>query len=342
MNKRIIDKLINSEEPSIRFKIRMNIINENPNSPSMMTLQNEIKLSSRIQKLLSGRTTDGRLNPVSNPYHKWYGAHWVLVQLAEMCYPKGDSSLFPLREQIYNYWLCEKMQNLVECKSKSEVYRVNGVPVLHGKARRCASQQANALFSTLALGIADNRAETLASLLLKWQWPDGGWNCDKNPDTKVSSFNESLIPLRALSIYSQTKHNSEMQDIIGKASEVFLSRYMFRRKRDGQVINPEFLKLHYPSYWHYDILFGLKVMCECGLIKDPRCEEALNILESKELPDGGWSTDGRYYKISETEDAEPKLNYDKVTWGSNSKKCMNEWVTADALFVLSKAGRMSI
>lgn len=340
MNSKLIDKLIHSEEPSIRFKVRASIFNENPNSPSMLALQNEIKVSDRVQKLLSGRTVDGRLNPVSNPYHKWHGAHWVLVQLAEMCYPKGDCALFPLREQVYNYWLCEKMQKLIECKSKKEVYTVYGVPVLQGKPRRCASQQANALFSTLSLGIADKRVEALVSLLLKWQWPDGGWNCDKNPDAKVSSFNESLIPLRALSLYSQTEYDEELQNSINKASEVFLSRNMLKRKSDGQIIKSEFLKLHYPSYWHYDILFGLKVMAECGFIKDSRCEESLNILESKELPDGGWSAEGRYYKTSE--DAAPKLNFDKVAWGSNSKKHMNEWITADVLFVLSKARRINI
>ena len=179
------------------------------------TLQNEIKLSNRVQRLLSGRTEDGRLSPISNPYQKWHGAHWVLVHLAELGYP-GDSFLLPLREQVHDLWLCEKMQRLVECKSKSEASRVNGVPV------------------------------------------------------------------------------GEIQSSISKASEVFLSRHMFRGKRNGQVVNAEFLKLHYPCYWHYDILFGLKVISECGLIKDPRCEEALNILESKELPDGGWPAEGRY------------------------------------------------
>jgi len=349
MNKTIIDRLLKSEEPSIRFKMRMNVFNENPHSPSMIALQQEIKLSNRVQRLLSGRTEDGKLNPISNPYQKWHGAHWVLVHLAEMCFPKGDSSLLPLREQVYDYWLCEKMQRLVECNSESEAARVNGVPVIQGKARRCASQQGNALFSTLALGIADHRAETIVSLLLKWQWPDGGWNCDKSPDAKVSSFYESLIPLRALALYSQSAQGAQsvpdgaIHSSIGKATEVFLTRRMFRGKRDGQVINAEFLKLHYPCYWHYDILFGLKVMSECGLIKDPRCEEALNILESKELPDGGgWPAEGRYYQISAAEDAKPKPNSDKVSWGTNSKKCMNEWVTADALFVLSRAGRISV
>lgn len=342
MNEKIIEKLLKSEEPSIRYKVRKNILNENPNSPSMLALQNEIKSSKRAQKLLSGRAVDGRLIPVSKPYHKWYGAHWVLVQLAEMCYPKGDISLIPLREQVYDYWLRERMLNLVDCKNKYQVNKSEGVPVLQGRARRCASQQGNALFSTLSLGIADNRAKTLVELLIKWQWPDGGWNCDKNLEASVSSFNESLIPLRALSQYYQTEPKDEIRDAISKASDVFLSRNMFRRKRDGQVIRSEFLKLHYPHYWHYDILFGLKVMAECGFVKDPRCEEALDILENKRLPDGGWPAEGKYYKVSEAVDYETELNFDKIDWGNTSKKQMNEWVTVDALFALHRAGRIDI
>lgn len=340
MKKKLIDRLMNSQEPSIRYKVKANVFMENPHSPALVALQKEIRVSNRVQKLLSGRLEDGRLNPISNPYQKWYGAHWVLAHLAEIGYPKGDRSLFPLREQVYNYWLSERMQNLVECTSKSDVYRAKGVPVIQGRVRRCASQQANALFSTLTLGIADDRAETLVLLLLKWQWPDGGWNCDKNPEAKVSSFYESLIPLRALSLYSRSGHNGDIHGAIGKAAEVFLSRHLFRGKRDGQVINDEFLKLHYPCYWHYDILFALKVMTEGGFIKDSRCQEALDILESKELPTGGWPAEGRYYKV--TEDDDPKPNHDKVTWGSNAKKVMNEWVTADALFVLAKACRLKI
>lgn len=324
---KVIDKLMNSEEPSIGFKLRAHVFGENPHSPRMVALQKEIRSSNRVQRLLSGRTEDGRLHPASNPYHKWYGAHWVLAHLAELCYPKGDGSLVPLREQVYECWLTKRMQNLV--------------PVIQGKARRCASQQANALFATLALGIADSRADTLVSLLCKWQWPDGGWNCDKNPDASVSSFHETLLPLRALSLYSQSGSCGDLDDSIRRASEVFLSRHMFRRKRDGQVISSAFLKLHYPCYWHYDLLFGLKVMAESGFIRDPRCKEALDILESKELPYGGWAAEERYYRTSAKDDAQPKPRHDKVTWGSQSKKSMNEWVTLDALFVLVRAGRIT-
>ena len=97
----------------------------------------------------------------------------------------------------------------------------------------------------------------------------------------------------------------------------------------------EFLKLHYPCFWRYDILFGLKVMAEAGFIKDKRCKEALDILESKRLPVGGFPAEARFYRVSD----KASSGCSRVDWGGTSKRRMNEFVTADALFVLKKAGR---
>jgi hypothetical protein len=81
------------------------------------------------------------------------------------------------------------------------------------------------------------------------------------------------------------------------------------------------------------------------------------LLEQKQLPDGGWPAEGRYYSVSK----EIKLNADYVDWGGVSKRKLNPWVTADgdsrkrlesvpwishfvmtfALSVLVRAGRCS-
>ena len=56
-----------------------------------------------VSTLLSERGPDGTID--SHPYRaKWYGAHWVLVTLAELGYPSGDLSLLPQREQMLG-WL---------------------------------------------------------------------------------------------------------------------------------------------------------------------------------------------------------------------------------------------
>jgi hypothetical protein len=130
--------------------------------------------------------------------------------------------------------------------------------------------------------------------------------------------------------------NSEVAvEAARRAAEVFLTRWLFRRRSDGEVIHPEFLRVHYPLYWHYDILGGLKALARVGLVTDPRCGEALDLLERKELPGGGWAAERRYYTVT----SDIRLGADYVDWGGASLTRMNEWVTTDTLYVLRQAGR---
>ena len=96
-----------------------------------------------------------------------------------------------------------------------------------------------------------------------------------------------------------------------------------------------FVSLHYPCYWHYDILFGLKVMAEAGFIHDPRCADALDLLQSKRLPDGGFPAEARYYRTTGALSTGRSL----ADWGGVNKRTTNEWVTVDALRVPHAAER---
>ena len=76
-------------------------------------------------------------------------------------------------------------------------------------------------------------------------------------------------------------------------------------------------------------------MAETGWIGDPRCRAALDLLESKRLPDGGFPSEESYSRPTR-----PELSgYTPVTWGGRSTKNMNPFVSADALYVLRLAGR---
>ena len=269
--------------------------------------------------LLSERDAEGRIP--CHPYAKWYGAHWVLADLADVGHPSGDPSLVPLREQVYGWLLSERHAKRIRS--------------IRGRVRRCASQEGNALFYLLSLGLADDRTDLLAERLLEWQWPDGGWNCDKNPDASHSSFMETLIPLRGLAKHAELTGSTRAKEAAERAVEVFLKRRLYLRRRDGAVMADDFVRLHYPCYWHYDILFGLKVMAETGFIADPRCCEALDLLESKRLPDGGFPAEKRYYRCTDRRTSGRSL----FDWGGVSKRRANRFVTADARYVLGEAGR---
>lgn len=316
----LIDRLLASDEPAIRLQVERGVLDAG--NDETHGLREQVRHSSRVAMLLSERGPDGRIG--AHPYHaKWYGAHWVLVTLAELGYPSGDESLVPLREQILG-WLFSR-------EYLGGLARTRGLPRLHG------SIEGNALWSLLVLGLADERAEELARRLRDAQWPDGGWNCDRGASGRTSSLHESLIPLRALSLHALECSDAGSAQAAGAAAELFLRRRLFRRLRDGSVVHPSFVQLHYPCYWHYDVLFGLTVLAESGHIGDERCDDALDLVESKRLRDGGFPAEHSYYRRPRA--SVPTTQRSLVDWGGVSKRRANPWVSARACTVLSAAGR---
>lgn len=325
----MIDQLASSPQPSIRYKAKVNILDQDPLSRPIRDLKNKIKGSSLVRSLLKDHP--------ESIYKKWAGAHWILTQLADLGYPGADPDIQPLRDQVLDGWLVPAYKHTIyfdETPTYSKMKK--GVPVIRGRARRCASQQGNALYASLKLGFLDDRCHQLAEMLIHWQWPDGGWNCDKKAEAVHSSFWESLIPLRGLSLYKQITGDKKAGQAVEQGGEVFLQRNLYLRLSDGRVMNRQFTQLRYPNYWRYNILIGLLVMSEAGFLDDPRCNKALDLLESKQLPDGGWPAEDRFYQTTK-----PDLSgYSRVNWGGVSKHKMNPWVTVDALTVLQKAGRI--
>jgi hypothetical protein len=332
-----IPTLLRSEEPSIRWKVRL-VVGDDPGSKAMRALREEIRGSPRVRALLSRRAQLGRPDTARAVYYKWQGLHWVLAALADLGYPEGDERLVAIRDRVVGFWTGPAYFHEFAAATSASSYGKRGVPIIRGRYRRCGSQQGNALRSVIALGLTDEHTDVLAERLLHWQWPDGGWNCDRDPEAHVSSFNETLLPLRGLAAYARGRRRPPLKQAIERAADVFLKRRLYKRIRDVQVMAPDFVALHYPHYWHYDVLAGLTAMVEIGKIRDPRCADALDLLESKRLPDGGWPADRRYYTVSRG--AAMRSNADSVSWGPTGRTRMNEWVTAEALTVLGAAGRL--
>ena len=331
----IVEELLSFDEPSIRYKIRVGVLREDPDSHSIRQLQTEIKRSPRVQSLLQNRDESGRIHPVRHPYKKWNGAHWVFATLADIGYPPGDENLIPIRDQVFDCWLDPDGIREYVCDEAPPSARDRGVPIIRGRARRCASQQGNALFSAVRLGLMDERCAQLAECLIRWQWPDGGWNCDRRAEATHSSFWESLIPLRGLAEYAAATGDEQATRAAFRAAELFLQHDLYRRSTSGETMNEQFVRLHYPCYWRYDVLFALKVMTEAGFIGDPRCRDALDLLQSKRLESGGWPAEERFYKTA----TGAASGCDLVSWGGVSRRRLNEWVTADALHVVEAARR---
>jgi hypothetical protein len=326
----VIDTLLGSDEPSIRWKIRVSVLSEDPGSRSLRLLRGRIRRSPRVRALLDGHEA---LRP--GTYAKWQGGHWVVLALAELGYPPGDEDLEPLAQSVAKTWL--SAHYFQEYVPSGPQHHRAAVPVVNGRSRRCGSQQGGALLALNSLGLGRAAADRLVERLLHWQWPDGGWNCDRNPDAASSSAYETLLPMRALGLHARSRKDPAAGAAADRAAEVLLDRRVVFRRSTGRPIHSDWLKLHYPVYWRYDVLAALKGLAEVGHIRDPRCSEALDLLESKQLPDGGWPAEARYYRGV----GERRASFEHVDWGRVDRKRLNEWVTADALAVLTAAGRHS-
>jgi hypothetical protein len=318
----VITRLLQYGEPAVRFKVLTGALVQDPDDMLVAALRMTVRRSPLAQTLLAHRNEDGRLP--YHPYFKWLGAHWTLVQLADLGYPSGDDDLLPLREQVHDWLFSPSHQR--------------NIPVIQGRARRCASQEGNAVLAMLTLGLANERTDELARRLRGWQWPDGGWNCDRAPQAAHSSYHETLIPLRALALHARETGDTASEQCVAQGVEVLLKRQLYLRLSTGEAIDPRFTQLCYPYYWHYNILYALRVMAECGAIDDPRCARALDLLESKRLPDGGWPAETKRYTVYRQ--GKLRSGHSLVDWGGVKRQQMNPWVTAEALAVLRAAGRL--
>jgi hypothetical protein len=303
-----VEWLLASEEPAIRLLARRDLLGEDVDDP-------EAVLSGpKVQALLSNQRRDGGFGV--HPYHKWTGAHWRLVSLVELGAPAGDPRLVAAASTVLD-WLTGPPRR---------------IRVVDGLTRRHASMEGNALAVCCRLGIADDeRVDTLARDLVAWQWPDGGWNCDVRATGRRSSFHESLIPAWGLHEYWRTTGAGWARDAALRTAQLLLDHRVFRSLATGEPIDPRWLRLRYPPYWHYDVLHALLVLSRLGVVDDPRAADALAVLRKKRLPDGRWRVDGKWWSPPGRDGARVEV----VHWG---RSVPNEMVTLNGLRVMAAAG----
>ena len=88
----LIDTLLKSDEPSIRWKVLTGVLGEDSGSRKIKDLRDEIRESRRAQAILAGRDKHYVREPYV--YANWRGAHWTLSMLAELGYPEIDGELW--------------------------------------------------------------------------------------------------------------------------------------------------------------------------------------------------------------------------------------------------------
>jgi hypothetical protein len=307
-----VEWLLASEEPGIVAQAKRDLLDV-ADPPEL----DHVLEGPKVRTLLAGQRRDGGFGV--HAYQKWGGAHWRLVSLVELGVPAGEPRCLAAAETVLD-WLTGPGHR-------------DRIPVVDGLTRRCGSQEGNALAVCSRLGMADDpRVRLLAESLVEWQWPDGGWNCDRKATGYRSSFNESLPPMWGLHEYAVATGEGAARAAAERTAELFLDHRIVRALATGEPIRTSFVELHWPPFWHYDALQALVVLARMGLACDPRAADALDLLEGRRLPDGRWCAGAKWWRPPGSNGS----NVEVVDWGAGP----SEMLTLNALRVLRAAGRV--
>ncbi len=213
---------------------------------------------------------------------KWTSSHYTLLELKDL----GVSSLAPRARDVVR---------LILEREKGPDGGLNA---------RKAISPSDACVNAMALNYASyfeadgDHLASIVDFLLRQRMGDGGFNCRLNQGgARHASVHTTVCVIEAITQYQHSGYRyrlDELQSARAEATEFLLRHHLYRSERTGEVMRPEFTRLHHPARWHFDILRGLEALADSGTAYDPRMADALRVLGSRRGPDGRWAANSPY------------------------------------------------
>lgn len=178
----------------------------------------------------------------------------------------------------------EPVQETVALVQQNCRWEYNRQPFFVGEVEPCINGrtvQLGAYFGATVDGIVTR--------LLDEQLADGGWNCEAENGSARSSFHTTICVLEGLLEFERATGGAPgVVAARQRGEDYLLERQLFRRLSTGEVVDPDWLQFSFPTYWHYDVLRALEYFRAVGGAPDARLAEAIDLVRSKQTPDGSW------------------------------------------------------
>jgi hypothetical protein len=138
--------------------------------------------------------------------------------------------------------------------------------------------------------VPDPRIRSVVAFLLKDQLADGGWNCRRIRGAHHGSFHTTISVLEGLDEYAATLKRvpSRIRRAVQRGHEFLWRHRLYKSHRTGRIVDPEMTRMHFPPRWHYDVIRALDYFRSEGAARDPRMGDAVELLRSRQSPNGLW------------------------------------------------------
>jgi len=324
------DWLLEEDNPSVRFFTLIDILEKPYEDPEVMRARKNIMQTGIVPRILAKQKEGGYWETAEDFYirTKFKGTVWQLIILAELGADGNDKMIQRACEFILE-WSQDRLSGgfAYRGSKKGGGFHSGVIPCLTG----------NMIWSLLRFGYHDDLRVKQG---IKWiadhtRFDDGvdvrlrGWPYAKREACwgKHTCHLTVVKALKALAEIPKEKRESDVKRTIEQGADYLLKHRLFKRSHNlERVAKPKWLKLGFPWMWDTDVLEMLVILTTLGY-RDPRMQEALELIRSKQDADGRWLLENTY-------NGRFQVNIERK--GKPSK-----WITLNALKILKRAQNIS-
>ncbi len=287
--------LLKQENPGVRYWTLRDLLDRPENDPEVVASRNAVASWGPVAEYLREQYPDGYWGFEEDVYWpKWRATVWALILLAELGLPGDNPSIRAG---------CEYFLKIIGDQDRSwppPKYPDDDVRGWRLAWEPCVTGNMARTLATFGYG-DDPRVRDMFDWLVRYQRDDGGWNCETEDwrDGEAvhhSSFMSTIEPLWAFSSLDRQRWPKGGKEAVERGCEFLLMHRLYKSDKTGKVIRDEWTHLHFPMFYFYDILHGLRVVSALGLGGDERTRDARDLLLSKRLPDGTWPMEASFLR----------------------------------------------
>jgi hypothetical protein len=304
----------------VRYRVLRELLDRPESDPEVGAARKEIGAKGWAAEILTRQLPGGQwVNPGTTSRElyvpKYTAANWCLILLSELGADRSDPRVARGAELLLDRFGDPTHDSLGG--DESEV---------------CITGNCVRMMTRLGYG-DDARIQRATRWLVTAQKSDGGWHCGPFETGTLDAWEA----LAAFASIPAPRRSPEVDRAVDRGLEFFLERGLMTE--DGRTYAP-WLRLHYPNHYYYDVLVGLDIVTALGRGSDPRAAPALDWLEGKRDSHGSWPLEALNPDLEPDDDYLDHQPTPYYPVGLEHVGRRSRWVTATALLVLQRAGRL--
>lgn len=313
-------------DAAIQFATRTRLLGEDPDSPTCNKLHTQVMKEGIVPAILATQGPDGHWASRDRFYTaKYNGTVWNLIILAELGADGTHERVRRAAEAVLTDAQHPASGGFSVQRSKTAGGGLPSgvIPCLTG----------NLVFALVKLGMLDApRVQAAIDWITTYQrFDDGdgdpsGWPYDRYEMCwgRHTCSMGAVKALKGLTAIPTEHRSAAVEATLAAAAEFMLVHHVHKRSHDlAKVSKPGWKRFGFPRMYQTDVLEILWLLTQLGY-RDPRMDEALDLVCAKRNKDGRWNLDDTF---------NDRYSVPIETQGQPSR-----WVTLRALEVLTPLG----